>query len=124
MRVNLTYTHAKSHHYVGEYFLNKNILTPERSLRVRNHSPDGFSVGYCGSGCAQLALAILLELAEDKTYAERNYQKFKEKIIAALPQNKSFDVEIEIPSSYLGIIEKEPFLVDEDGPHIVSNINV
>ena len=123
MRVNLKYV-RDSFGFVGNYFLNGDILLPERSQKIRNHSPDGFSVGYLGSGCAQLALAILLELAEDKTYAEMNYQKFKEKIIAALPQNKSFDVDIEIPSSYLGIIEKEPFLVDEDGPHIVSNINV
>ena len=35
-------------------------VRPERSLRVRNHSPDGFSWGDGGSGPAQLALALLL----------------------------------------------------------------
>ncbi len=37
------------------------LLSPQRSLAVRRHSPDGFSWGYGGSGLHQLALAILLE---------------------------------------------------------------
>ena len=35
-------------------------LSPDDSLKVRNHSPDGFNWGYGGSGPAQLALAILM----------------------------------------------------------------
>ena len=31
------------------------LLKPERSQRVKNHSPDGFNWGYAASGPAQLA---------------------------------------------------------------------
>jgi len=48
-----------------------------------NHSPTGFAWGYCGSGPAQLALALLAwEL--DEQYALQNYQAFKRDVIAAL----------------------------------------
>ncbi len=36
-------------------------LTPERSLELATHSPSGFESGYCGSGPAQLLLALLLD---------------------------------------------------------------
>lgn len=39
----------------------KNI-SPAESLKVRNHSPTGFNWGYGGSGPAQLALALLLDI--------------------------------------------------------------
>lgn len=61
------------------------IITPQLSLKIRNHSPDGFSWGYSGSGPAQLALAILLRVF-GKEYAEANYQDFKVGVIAKLPQ--------------------------------------
>lgn len=118
MKINLK--HFPSGTFPGTFYLNNKLLLPERSQKIRNHSED-FSCGYSGSGPSQLALAVLLELAEDKTYAENNYQKFKEKIISALPKNTSFDVEIEIPSSYLGIIDENPFS-GNDEPHIVSKI--
>ena len=37
-------------------------LSPARSQKVYNHSPNGFNWGYGGSGPAQLALAMMLEL--------------------------------------------------------------
>lgn len=40
-------------------------ISPDQSLRFRNHSPDGFEWSYGGSGPAQLALAILLHAAEN-----------------------------------------------------------
>ena len=43
-----------------EVYLDEEYLDPEISQKVRNHSPDGFNWGYCGSGPAQLALAIVL----------------------------------------------------------------
>ena len=55
----------------------RKVLTPKRSLKIRNHSPDGFSWGYGGSGCAQLALAILLDWSDDIELAQRHYQAFK-----------------------------------------------
>jgi hypothetical protein len=62
------------------------ILSPKRSLKVRRHSPTGFNWSYGGSGPAQLALAILLDLYPDRgtQWAESIYQEFKFKVIAQL----------------------------------------
>jgi hypothetical protein len=60
----------------------KREITPERSLKVRNHSPTGFEMGYLGSGCAQLALAILLD-ACDRCDALELYQDFKADIVSS-----------------------------------------
>ena len=52
---------------------------------LRNHSPTGFEWGYCGSGPAQLALALLVDhLAEDEE-AVALYQDFKRVVVAQLP---------------------------------------
>lgn len=59
-------------------------LTPERSQKLRNHSPDGFNAGYLGSGPAQLALAVLLECGFSDEAALQSYQKFKADHIAKL----------------------------------------
>lgn len=56
-----------------------------RSLKVRNHSPDGFSWGYSGSGPSQLALGILLE-ETDQANAEHLYMDFKWAITSNLPE--------------------------------------
>jgi hypothetical protein len=61
-------------------------LLPEQSLRVRHESLDGFSWGYGGSGPAQLALALLLELTTEEM-ALLWYQQVKCHIIARLPQD-------------------------------------
>ncbi len=64
---------------------NGSVLSPKRSQRVRNHSPDGFSWGYGGSGPAQLALAILLRELEDEGKARGLYQEFKRCVVAMWP---------------------------------------
>lgn len=75
-----------------EVWLDGKKLNPEWSQRIRNHSPDGFNWGYGGSGPAQLALAICLELyGEEK--ARKIYQDFKFKHIATLPQE---DIDVEL----------------------------
>ncbi len=61
-------------------------LSPKESQSIINHSPDGFSWGYGGSGPAQLALAILLLFCEKET-ATTLYQDFKWEVIAKLPPN-------------------------------------
>lgn len=78
----------------GVVFINDHLLNPQKSQAIRNHSPDGFSWGYAGSGPAQLALAILLELYSEE-YAMQHYQEFKNNVIAKLPQ-EDFEIEIEI----------------------------
>lgn len=67
-------------------------LLPTKSQQVFNHSPDGFNWGFHGSGPAQLALAVLLELMP-KDDAVHLYQTFKRDFIANLPQ-ADFEVSI------------------------------
>lgn len=78
-----------------EIFLNDKLLNPARSQKVRNHSPDGFNYGYRGSGPAQLALAILLELT-DKASAVANYQRFKFDVISGIPSAQDFSITINV----------------------------
>ena len=72
-------------------------LDVKPSLAIVNHSPTGFNWGYNGSGPAQLALAILLELTDDATLSQRHYQRFKSEVIAhmpdkwQMPENKVWD---------------------------------
>lgn len=53
-------------------------------LDLFNHSPDGFSWGYGGSGPAQLALALLADATGDDDLAVEAHQEFKEERIAPL----------------------------------------
>lgn len=69
-----------------EVWLDGHKLMPWKSLKLVNHSPDGFNWGYSGSGPAQLALAILLVFLSDEL-ALAQYQSFKEKLIAGLPHH-------------------------------------
>lgn len=75
-------------------YLDDNYLSPKHSQTVYNHSPDGFNVGYGGSGPAQLALAILLELT-DRESALVKYQSFKWTYIATMPKGKDCEIEFE-----------------------------
>ncbi|MBA7611018.1 hypothetical protein ES703_18234 [subsurface metagenome] len=83
----------------GEYetervWLDGKRLYPGKSQRVWNHSPDGFNWGYEGSGPAQLALAVLLELVPQDRAVEL-HQEFKRDVIAALVQ-ADFTVSIDL----------------------------
>lgn len=59
-------------------------------LDLFNHSPTGFEWGYCGSGPAQLALALLADHLGDDEEALNLYQRFKWAVIAELPRRKSW----------------------------------
>ena len=52
-------------------------------LEIRNHSPTGFEWGYGGSGPAQLALALCVEVA-GRHRAERWYQFVKDRLVATI----------------------------------------
>jgi hypothetical protein len=78
-------------HKNGQYFLDENLLTLEKSQKYHNHSSE-FNHGYGGSGPAQLALAIMLEI----TGKADGYQDFKWKFIAGLPQGKDFETTFEL----------------------------
>lgn len=71
-------------------WLDDKELLPDKSQAYRNHSPDGFSWGYGGSGASQLALAVTLEL----TGQAFGYQDFKWKTIANLLMDEDFEIEI------------------------------
>lgn len=64
------------------------LLPPRNDLR--NHSPDGFSWGYLGSGPAQLALAMLMQVFQDWSRVQPIYQIFKEHFIARIPQHANW----------------------------------
>jgi len=68
-------------------------LDPKKSQAIINHSPTGFNWGYGGSGPAQLALAILLEVC-DKSIAVDLYQHFKWEVIAKLPIDKKWSMSV------------------------------
>ncbi len=76
-----------------EVYLNGQLLDPALSQQVYNHSPDGFAWGYSGSGPAQLALAICLELYPINQALEV-YQDFKERYITPLDQDQDFELTI------------------------------
>ncbi len=76
-----------------DVWLDGKRLSPQRSQKVWNHSSNGFNWGYGGSGPAQLALAIILEL----TGKTDGYQDFKEKALAGLPQGKAFKITFDYP---------------------------
>jgi len=75
-----------------EVWLNDKLLSSTKSQEIINHSPDGFNWGYRGSGCAQLALAILLEIFSKET-ALKYYERFKDEVVASLPKS-NFEKEI------------------------------
>lgn len=58
-------------------------LSPKPSQQLWNHSPDGFQWGYGGSGPAQLALALLLDVTNDPALSVRLHQPFKRHFVAA-----------------------------------------
>ena len=74
------------------------LLHPDRSQAVKNHSPDGFNWGYGGSGPAQLALALLLEVTNNEAVALACYQDFETQFIATIDsQHTDWEIpEIEI----------------------------
>ncbi len=57
-------------------------LDPKPSQKLYNHSPNGFNWGYGGSGPAQLALALLLDVTGDPDLSCKLHQEFKWDIIA------------------------------------------
>jgi hypothetical protein len=70
--------------YAVDVTVNGRALDPHLDLCF--HSPDGFEWGYCGSGPAQLALAILADQLSDDRQALDMYHRFKWAVIAGLPR--------------------------------------
>jgi len=77
----------------GKAWIGNQEIDINRSLRLINKSPTGFSWGYHGSGPGQLALAILLELTDEQA-ALNFYQLFKQEVIAQLPAHEDFSLPV------------------------------
>ena len=82
-----------------QVFIDGAELLPADSLKLINHSPDGFAWGYGGSGPAQLSLAILLYFCT-KEIALSFYQSFKWTVIAALPSG-DFELPVEAVKNWI-----------------------
>lgn len=81
--------------WYGLVSIDGRVLSPARSQKVWNHSPDGFAWGYGGSGHAQLALAILLAVGVPKKQAVELHQDFKRAFIQGLPR-ATFTLEVDV----------------------------
>jgi hypothetical protein len=68
---------------VAEVTVDGRTLNPR--LDLWNHSPSGLEWGYCGSGPAQLALALLSDCLEDDQTAVAWHQDYKNAVVAGLP---------------------------------------
>lgn len=64
----------------------------ELSLRtdIINHSPTGFSWGYKGSGCSQLALAITAHAVESSRLAREHYIDVRDEFL--VQSNEPFEI--------------------------------
>lgn len=78
-------------------------LDPRLSLKIANHSPDGFNWGYGGSGPAQLALAILLEYLPVKE-AQEIYMAFKHSVVGRWPQ-ANFSIKLNLKEAIKMILD-------------------
>lgn len=87
----------------------RHTLPPERSLKLRNHSPGGFAWGYHGSGPAQLALALLLDALPGNSdkLADRLYQKFKQNFVSRWPETGWEITQQEISDWVAGVLTSE-----------------
>lgn len=65
---------------------------PKPSQKVWNHSPDGFAWGYRGSGPAQLALALLLDVGEPPDLAINMHQAFKFHFVAGWDRDSPWKI--------------------------------
>ena len=68
----------------------RTLLTPRRSQKLFNHSPDGFEWGYAGSGPAQLALALVLDALPEGNddRAVRIHQDFKFRVVGRMASER------------------------------------
>jgi len=72
-----------------------------------NHSPDGFSWGYNGSGPAQLAFAICMDVLQDEDEVFKMYQNFKAGVISRYSQTGTFKISEESVRKYIQELKNE-----------------
>jgi len=88
-------------HKTREVFIDGVLLDPADSQKIYIHSPDGFSWGSRGSGCTQLALALILRFAGSAGIAKRLYHDFKFEIIQHIPIDSDFEMDAELITDWI-----------------------
>lgn len=83
------------------------VLDPQDSLKIINHSPDGFAWGYAGSGPSQLALALLLAVGVKKSLAIRLHHDLKNDVIAKIPMESDFKLDVKSIRNWCQAQEKK-----------------
>lgn len=101
------YIHVQATHSTRQVHIDGVHLIPDGSLRIRNHSPDGFAWGYAGSGPAQFALALLM-LYVDAGTAVMYYQDLKSGWVAGLPQT-NLDIHVKLRWTMQTILQCGPW---------------
>lgn len=76
-------------------WLDDKLLDPKKSQEVFNHSPDGFEAGYVGSGPAQTALAILLEVTGERKAVEQHHEFMRLLLLNKSYQHGDFEFTFE-----------------------------
>lgn len=76
-------------------------------LDLYNHSPSGFEWGYCGSGPAQLALALLADHLGNDEQAFNLYQRFKWAVTVELPRKCWTLTSLDIDQLLKNVLEAE-----------------
>jgi hypothetical protein len=104
----------RGHWEAKQVWIGGREVRPERSLHVRNHSPDGFSWGDGGRGSAQLALALLLEITTEEM-ALLWYQDVRSHIVAQLAQDDFVIDSQEIVELIISEVKAE-FVSEERSP--------
>jgi len=84
-----TYYSIKRTVYVYDGIRGTNTEIP-LYLDLCDHSPTGFNWGFLGSGCAQLAFAIIYDFTEDIEFTNKYYFAFKKEVIAKLNHYEDF----------------------------------
>ena len=64
------------------------FLNPKRDLA--NFSPDGLSWGYAGSGSAQLAIAMLMEVIGDWERVKVLWSRFHDHFVVKIPKDANW----------------------------------
>lgn len=80
----------KGDYKTGKVWLDGKELDLKKSLKVKYHSPTGFSWGYNGSGTKQLSLAIGLSIY-DRKLALETYLDINDMVTSKLPHQTSFE---------------------------------
>jgi hypothetical protein len=88
-------------HKTREVYIDGVLLDPTASQEIFNHSPEGFSWGSLGSGCSQLALALMLRFTGSPKIATRLYNEFKSEIIQHIPVDSDFELDAELITAWI-----------------------